>query len=132
VPLRLVLARLDQALELVRVAGEARLGRVLALVVVDQPADGLTDRLRELGDLVGGDLWVRRRDHIALSHQGDVADAGILGVVEQAEQRGAGRVGALDAGQQVADDRGAEAVPGDALGVVDAGDQPASRLAAAV
>jgi hypothetical protein len=45
--------------------------------------------------------------------------------VEQAQRRRPGRVGALQHGQQVADDRRPEAVLGDALGFVDPGDPPA-------
>jgi hypothetical protein len=67
--------RVDQALELVRVTSEAGLNRLLGLVVVDQRADGLSGVARERGDLVGGDLRVRRGRDIALADPWDVADA---------------------------------------------------------
>jgi hypothetical protein len=96
----LALARLDQALQLVGVAGEPGLGRGVGLVLVDQVADRPPDLRGEAGHLVGGHLRVGGGGHVAPADQRDVADAGLLGVVEQAEERRPGGVGAFQQRQR--------------------------------
>jgi hypothetical protein len=56
VALSLVLAGLNEALQLVGVLGELGLDRLVGLVLVDELAHRLTDLSREVGHLVGGHL----------------------------------------------------------------------------
>src|SRR6266540_4399190 len=95
VPLGLVLPGLDQAFQLVSVLGEPRFQGLPRLVLVNQVLHRLADLGREAGHLVGRDLRVRRGDDVALADRGKVADAALLAVVEQAEEGGLTRVGAL-------------------------------------
>jgi hypothetical protein len=68
-------------------------------------------------DLVAGDRLVGRGGQVVAADRGDVPDARLLRVGEQAQHGGALRVGALQQREDVADQRGPEAVLGDRFGV---------------
>src|SRR5207249_3031198 len=74
VALALVLPCLEQALELVGVAGEPGLHRLLRLVLVHERRDGPGEMLRQACHLVAHDLLGRRRMHVAAAYRGNVAD----------------------------------------------------------
>ena len=78
---------LEQAVELVGVVGALHFEAVAGLVVVDQAAQLGGEGGGQPGGLVLGDLLVACCVQVAAAEVGDVADAGLLGVVPDGEQR---------------------------------------------
>ena len=92
VPLLSVLDGLNQAFELVGVVRHDHFQAAAVLVLLDDPLDPLPHRGVSGRNLVGGDLLVARRVEVAPTDVRNVADPGLLRVVEGAQQRNLRRI----------------------------------------
>ena len=116
VALLLVLAGLEQAIQLVGISGAPGFPRAGRLVLSHGGRDHVRDRGREAGHLVPGHLLIARGGDVVPGQVRNVGDAGLLAVVPQREERRPLRIGALHRGHDRRDHAGAVGMVRDRLG----------------
>ena len=125
VPLRLVLHGLHQGLDFVRIVGDPRFDRLGGLVLGNEVLNRLGDGVGHGRGLVGHHGLRHSGRDIGAPDRGDVADPGLVHIVQQAERCGAPNIGAFEGGQDDARGTDPERVLGHRLRLRDAEQRPA-------